>query len=304
MKAQISQKDWQQLSAYVDGQLGSRDRMRLEARLSKEPGLQSTLDDLRLIKTTMGELPIVPAPRNFTLTPEMAGQAVQQRRSARLYSTFRMASLVSSLLFVLIFLGDIFSVGRLASAPFSPELAAPAAQRSADELQSVPADAETLASDEMEAARDMPAEEKVESENEASEGMEEAENLAMEAAPQEEAENALAEPLTSGGEDAQEKEAPAGMGDMSASVTPTLVGDADFDAESEVGEDNEADDALPDAGAPSALADQDDYLEVDSEIPRADSVSPRPAVILEIFFAVIAIISGVLAFTLRRRGRL
>jgi hypothetical protein len=277
--------------------------------------LQLALDDLRLIKTKMAELPKIPAPRNFTLTPEMAQQAGQKRRSARLYTTYRLASLISSLLFVMIFLGDIFVVGRLAYAPLSSEWAAPAEQRSADEIQSVTAgaeaipeaessaDADALAEAEREKAEDMPAEEKVESADEAGESMEESENLAMEAAPQEEAEEVLAEPQVSEKEGAQEQDSLGSMDDKSAAETPTLVGDVDFASPSQVEGTMVADDAISELEAPLTLAEQDDYFRADSDIPRADAAFLRPVVILEIFLILIALISGLLAVNLRRRDR-
>ena len=56
----------------------------------------------------------VRAPRNFTLTPEMAGVRTRSRPAMTLFPAFRLASALSSLLFVLVVLGDL-----LVSSPFS-----------------------------------------------------------------------------------------------------------------------------------------------------------------------------------------
>jgi len=77
MKTKISRRDWQRLSAYVDGKLTVRERSSLEQRLQADVALRSALADLRTLRTALGSLPSVPAPRNFTLTPEMVGRRAE-----------------------------------------------------------------------------------------------------------------------------------------------------------------------------------------------------------------------------------
>lgn len=126
MKTQISRRDWQRLSAFVDGQLSSRKYDRLAARLEQEPALQAALEDLQIMKQQLQNLPKVRAPRNFTLTLEMVGQRC---RAVRFYNSMRLASALASILFILVFIGDNVSFGNLALAP------APAMQRSVDDLE-------------------------------------------------------------------------------------------------------------------------------------------------------------------------
>ena len=76
MKTKLSTRDRQALSAYLDGQLAPRQRRRLEERLQQEPALQDALDGLRHTRSILRSQPKLRAPRNFTLTPEMAGLAV------------------------------------------------------------------------------------------------------------------------------------------------------------------------------------------------------------------------------------
>jgi hypothetical protein len=108
MKMQIPPHDFEKLSAYLDGQLSPRQRNHLEIRLKKEAELQSALEDLRNTRALVRATPRQRTPRNFTLTPEM----VRQPRSVnpRLFSTFRLASALATLLFVVVVVGDVFGI--------------------------------------------------------------------------------------------------------------------------------------------------------------------------------------------------
>lgn len=239
MKTQISRRDWQRLSAFVDGQLSSRKYDRLAARLEQEPALQAALEDLQVMKQKLQELPKVRAPRNFTLTPEMVGQ---RRRAVRRYNSMRLASALASILLVLVFVGVNVSYGNLALAP------APAMQRSVDDLEAFAEMAEPQA----------PAADAVVAESEV--GKIKAEGT--------EAEGTEAEP-----DDAEEK-AEEGLNA------------AEYDA----------------ADEEAALEARQEAAEgVEAGIPRQGPVSMRPVIILQIALALTAVISGLLAFRLRRR---
>lgn len=69
----LSFHDAECLSAYLDGQLSRAERARLEKRLSSNPELAAALADLRQARTMLRRTPQRRAPRNFTLTPKMAG---------------------------------------------------------------------------------------------------------------------------------------------------------------------------------------------------------------------------------------
>ena len=58
MKMDISPRDWQELSAYLDQQLNSRARSRLEARLRDEPQLRTALQDLQRNKMLLRSQPM------------------------------------------------------------------------------------------------------------------------------------------------------------------------------------------------------------------------------------------------------
>jgi hypothetical protein len=93
---QPSFRDVETLNAYLDGQLDSAHRQRLESRLQSEPELKAALDALRESRSVLRRLPQRRAPRNFTLTPKMAGIKPPLPRA---YPIFRFASVVAAFLF-------------------------------------------------------------------------------------------------------------------------------------------------------------------------------------------------------------
>lgn len=117
-KSKPEQRD-ELLSAYLDGELSTSARARLEAQLASDPALRAELDMLRRTVAMVRDLPSIPAPHNFLL-PAAAGRrslkAKPVRRSwaAPLLSA---ATAVVSLLFVAVLAGDLllFGVGGMAS---------------------------------------------------------------------------------------------------------------------------------------------------------------------------------------------
>jgi hypothetical protein len=117
MKNNLSSRDWELLSSYIDGQLSNGKRVQLEARLQVNPDLRAALDELTRTRAMLRSLPRVKAPRSFKLTAEMVGQ----REPRRLYPFFQLASALTSVMLVLVLLTDFlgFSIqaplGRMAS---------------------------------------------------------------------------------------------------------------------------------------------------------------------------------------------
>jgi hypothetical protein len=109
MTKQISTRDWEALSAFLDGQLAPKDQRRLEARLESSPELQHALKDLERTRTMLRSQPKMRAPRNFTLTTQMVEKYTPARPVSRAYPVFRLASAFASLLLVLVLIGDYFS---------------------------------------------------------------------------------------------------------------------------------------------------------------------------------------------------
>jgi hypothetical protein len=107
MTKNISMREWEALSAYLDGQLPARERVRLETRLNQAPELRSALEDLRRTRAVLRSQPKVRAPRNFTLTPDMVGLKARPVRRAPAYPFFRLSSALAAFLFLLVLVGDL-----------------------------------------------------------------------------------------------------------------------------------------------------------------------------------------------------
>lgn len=135
-----SDRDLEQLSAYLDGQLPPAARSRLERRLARDPQLQKTFDELRAVKTRLSQLPAVEPPRSFTLTPAMVGASA--RRSPSLLPALYWATAVAAVLFAVVIAGDL--LGALA-APGPQALAPAPAAGLALEAAPTSAPAESLA---------------------------------------------------------------------------------------------------------------------------------------------------------------
>ncbi|MFQ3646590.1 MAG: hypothetical protein SNJ80_06625 [Anaerolinea sp.] len=69
--ADLTDIDYELLSAYLDEMLSADERAALEARLRAEPELRAALDDLRVVQQAVASLPVMPAPRDFRLTQDM-----------------------------------------------------------------------------------------------------------------------------------------------------------------------------------------------------------------------------------------
>lgn len=144
MTGAISPRDWDTLNAYIDRQLSEKERATFEARLQSEPELYQAVRDIWQVKALIRSAPRHRAPRNFTLSPGRAGV----RLRSPLYPTFRLASVVASLLFVFVLIGDLLTgvttgvpvVARLGSAPeaiLAEQVQAPAADAALIQEQAV-----------------------------------------------------------------------------------------------------------------------------------------------------------------------
>jgi len=89
------------LSAYLDNALNEKEAARLESRLDKEPELKEKLENLKRTKILLSRLNRVPAPRNYTLTPDMV--KVRGQKNKPLFTTLRLASSFAAILLVVLF---------------------------------------------------------------------------------------------------------------------------------------------------------------------------------------------------------
>lgn len=88
------------INAYLDDALDARARASLERRLADNPQLDAVYQSMRESRTLLRRLPQRRAPRNFTLTPKMAGIKPPLPRA---YPVFRFASAIATLLFIFTF---------------------------------------------------------------------------------------------------------------------------------------------------------------------------------------------------------
>jgi hypothetical protein len=118
MTTRITIRDWEALSAYLDNQLKTKDRVRLEARLNENPELRSALEELRRTRAVLRSQPRLRAPRNFTLTAQMAGVRPGARPVHGSYPVLRLASVLATIFFFIMTVGEL-AVRTAAPAPMT-----------------------------------------------------------------------------------------------------------------------------------------------------------------------------------------
>ncbi len=112
-------RDMEQLSAYLDNQLSQAEMSRLEIRIKSEPALAAVLADLREARTILRRTPKRRPPRNFMLSPTMAGIKPPVPRAVPI---FGWASAVAMLLFVFTLGSNL--IGRFSLGAAAPMLSA------------------------------------------------------------------------------------------------------------------------------------------------------------------------------------
>ena len=126
----ISQNDWQMLSAYVDGELSGEKASRLEKRLEQDQELARSLEQLQKTRQVLRSAPRFSAPRNFSLTREMVEES-SSRTGLFNFHFFRLASALATILLAAALVLDFSGltlwapVGQV-GAPALEEKAAPA----------------------------------------------------------------------------------------------------------------------------------------------------------------------------------
>lgn len=133
----ILNRDWVQLSVYLDGELSRRDKIQFEKRMKANPDLQVALEELKITKQILSKTPLIPIPRNFTLSSAQIGIKTRQP----VYRRYRLAAALMSFVFIGVLIldfGGIFLGGTFAPAmaPKSQEVFFDAAGESAvDEME-------------------------------------------------------------------------------------------------------------------------------------------------------------------------
>lgn len=115
MKQTTTFRDAERISAYLDGQLSEAEARRLSARLESDPELASVAQALRQARGLLRQAPRRRAPRNFTLTSNMAGLKPPAPRAVPF---MRMASAFAAALLFLTF--AVNGLGALSAAAPMP----------------------------------------------------------------------------------------------------------------------------------------------------------------------------------------
>lgn len=102
MSKSLSFKDYQLLSTYMDGQLSTREKARVESMLAGDPDFKIAFDEFTRLKKMMKAMPKAKAPRNFTLSAAVAPQKPQRFFLA---PALNYAALVTAIIFVFLFAG-------------------------------------------------------------------------------------------------------------------------------------------------------------------------------------------------------
>ena len=102
MMAPITPQDWETLSAYLDDQLTETEKRQVQDLMTLRPELKQGLEELRRTRAVLRAAPRRRAPRNFTLTPQMAQKARPRFRWGWTPS-FSFASAMAAVLLVLSF---------------------------------------------------------------------------------------------------------------------------------------------------------------------------------------------------------
>jgi len=118
----ISNRDWIQLSAYLDGELSRREMEQLRSRIEADPDLQTVLEELKTTKDILRKTPEIHVPRNFTLSPTQVG--IRSRRPV--YRKYQLAAALMSFMLIGVLVldfGRIFMGGAFApAAPMAEEI--------------------------------------------------------------------------------------------------------------------------------------------------------------------------------------
>jgi hypothetical protein len=104
MKEQLNSHDLILLSAYLDGELDPREKVRVEALLQNNPQAKEVYESLVRTKAVLRSAPLHKVPRNFTLS---AATVQQPRRPLVLIPALRFSSVVATLVAVWMFVSQL-----------------------------------------------------------------------------------------------------------------------------------------------------------------------------------------------------
>jgi hypothetical protein len=283
----ISNRDWIQLSAYLDDELNQKEIELLRRRIETDPALQAALEEINLTRTVLRKTPQIQVPRNFTLQQEQVG--IKEKRPV--YKGYRLAAVLMSFLLIgvmVIDFGRFFVGGAMAPAmaPVAEEMMLEKAVEIAPEEEDQPV---------MMAAEEMPESDRSVADEMAFEG--------EASQPAEEKEGVVEEEMEPMAEEAEESVTPTPeptqmTGLTSPGVAETEEGET---ATNDVGKGEDSETLLQNEGQPAAtqVTRYADDNQVWEPVRRQISIFR----ILEIILTIGVLGLGVTSWVLRKRGK-
>ncbi|MGH2583093.1 MAG: anti-sigma factor family protein [Anaerolineales bacterium] len=135
MSFDLSTRELEQISAYLDDRLSPREKSSVESRLDSEPKFAEAGQQLERTRALLRRIPQRRFPRNFTLTPQMLGLAARPMRM-RGWTSLNLVSAIAGALLIAVLIGD-FSVNGL------PAFGLPAAGEAEEPMALMAAEAAT-----------------------------------------------------------------------------------------------------------------------------------------------------------------
>ena len=102
---------WNNLSAYMDGELSPADATRVEKHLKKCARCRRELDSLCQLTDLLRQVPPKPVPRSFFVSEQMVTERRRSRARSWTYGALRTASVLATLLLVFVVGGDLLLFG-------------------------------------------------------------------------------------------------------------------------------------------------------------------------------------------------
>jgi hypothetical protein len=118
MSKTLTFKQYQMISAYIDGRCSDREKAKVESLCAANAHFASTLAEFKRSQKMLKALPRVKVPRNFTLSPALAPQKPQRFFLA---PALNYAALTAALLCVFLFAGTQFLPSIAARKAAAPE---------------------------------------------------------------------------------------------------------------------------------------------------------------------------------------
>ena len=131
----LSPRAFEELSAYIDGQLKPQEALAFEKKLSRSSKLQKAHREVLAMRKATRALPKRKAPRNFILT---RAEAAEARRGRNLSRVFGLAFSLCAVFLVVLFGYDGLAKGLFAMKAAAPEMAMPEEMPQAYALRSAP----------------------------------------------------------------------------------------------------------------------------------------------------------------------